>query len=660
MARPKNIQFYEIPISQLLPESREWLHEFHEHSKKLVDYMKAKGAGHTACHTTVSCLTELREYLLENDIPYSPDNARKWYDENINHTKGYQVTLHRLSDLFGEGGIQPVNAYPQAVPYTKRLNSLWKGLLSGFLKTLKLSASSAEQVRNCVARFLYHVQENGINTPSGISFEFLEMYCQTDGHRSKNSYARYIYAIGDILLFMADKGLCSYGLGWYPYFRMHGRIFKIQDLTKSQRNRLEKIRSESLDFSTERVAGLIPDFLENFSAAGYSESPCTTARFTLNNLLLFLEMHGFGYHKDIADIWLEHYRSINDSKGWKQARRVLRLFDMYIREGRFVLHPFFREKELLCDSLPVWCKAALYEYMESKAREGWEKSTLDMIRSSVTRFCRYLADLGLTGFSEVNADILKEFNLADKHQTAEGKNAYNGRIRKFIKFLERKEILPYGIHQGLMATAAPKEKIVVVLTQDEREVIDKKYKVDGISPVELRDRAIMMLGLKMGLRASDIVTIRLSDIDWNRQTLRIIQEKTDNEILLPLPTVVGNSIYLYLKKGRPNKKTSSDYLFIKNRVPYDSLCRGVCADALERLLPDRNVPGSAFHVTRKTYATDCLKKGIGKQGIADLLGHRDTQSLHHYLQFDEEKMRMCPLSLAETGLLMKGGRYGNL
>ena len=77
-----------------------------------------------------------------------------------------------------------------------------------------------------------------------------------------------------------------------------------------------------------------------------------------------------------------------------------------------------------------------------KKKEGWKKSTLNMIRSSVTRFCRFLADQGLTAFYEIKPEMLKKFNCCDKHRSFEGKNAYNGRIRKFIKFLEREGSVP--------------------------------------------------------------------------------------------------------------------------------------------------------------------------------------------------------------------------
>ena len=282
-----------------------------------------------------------------------------------------------------------------------------------------------------------------------------------------------------------------------------------------------------------------------------------------------------------------------------------------------------------------------------------------MIRSSVTRFCWYLAGLGLSSFSEITPGILKNFNIGDKHGSIEGKNAYNGRIRKFIRFLERNGNVPYGIHQALSGTSAEKEKIVVILSESEKEAIKQK-RFNSHSPIELRDTAMIMLGMRMGLRASDIVTIRITDIDWNRQTLRVLQEKTSQEILLPLPTDVGNAIYLYIRDGRPNGRTSSQYLFVKNKVPYDHISRNACRCALKRFLPHRDVPGSGFHVTRKTYATERLCSGVGKQGIADLLGQRGTQSLRHYLQLDGDRMHLCPISLSESGLLLKGGRYGTL
>ena len=120
--------------------------------------------------------------------------------------------------------------------------------------------------------------------------------------------------------------------------------------------------------------------------------------------------------------------------------------------------------------------------MTLKKKEGWKKSTLNMIRSSVTRFCRFLADQGLTAFHEIKPEMLKKFNRWDKHRSFEGKNAYNGRIRKFIKFLEREGSVPYGLHQALYNVSAAKEKLIVTLTEEEKGKIQQKQD-DCLSPM---------------------------------------------------------------------------------------------------------------------------------------------------------------------------------
>ena len=93
------------------------------------------------------------------------------------------------------------------------------------------------------------------------------------------------------------------------------------------------------------------------------------------------------------------------------------------------------DSPLLSDQLPEWCKEALTQFLDQKQREGKAESTVCMYRSAATRFCLFLVNEGITAFSQVDAGILKRFNLTDPHKTVEGKNAYNVRIRKFLFFL---------------------------------------------------------------------------------------------------------------------------------------------------------------------------------------------------------------------------------
>lgn len=110
-----------------------------------------------------------------------------------------------------------------------------------------------------------------------------------------------------------------------------------------------------------------------------------------------------------------------------------------------------------------------------------------------------------------------------------------------------------------------------------------------------------------------------------------------------MPTVVGNALFRYIMEERHPKGCAD--IFLSERAPYRPVSRQVCRSALDTALPDRKVEGSGFHVTRKTYATNLLRQGVGAGMVAEALGQRDTSSVHRYLSLDVERMRMCPLSM---------------
>lgn len=118
-----------------------------------------------------------------------------------------------------------------------------------------------------------------------------------------------------------------------------------------------------------------------------------------------------------------------------------------------------------------------------------------------------------------------------------------------------------------------------------------------------------------------------------------------------MPVSVGNAIFRYITKGRP--KSKSLHVFIHNRVPYDKLHPSACQRALEKTLPNRKVIASGFHVTRKTFASSLLSKGVRLNTIIDSLGHSSDSTVSKYLSLDEKRMQLCPLSLAETKISLK-------
>jgi site-specific recombinase XerD len=155
------------------------------------------------------------------------------------------------------------------------------------------------------------------------------------------------------------------------------------------------------------------------------------------------------------------------------------------------------------------------------------------------------------------------------------------------------------------------------------------------SPVGMRDRAILLLLARLGLRAGDIVRLRLQDIDWKDATIQV-SGKSRRQTRLPLSQEVGQAIVKYLQHARP--AACNDEVFLRTRAPFGPL-RSHCAVSV---LVDRAIRRSgvvrpargAAHLLRHSVASSMLRQGASLQEIADLLRHRSVETTQIYAKVD--------------------------
>ncbi|MBE3109967.1 MAG: tyrosine-type recombinase/integrase [Acidobacteria bacterium] len=163
---------------------------------------------------------------------------------------------------------------------------------------------------------------------------------------------------------------------------------------------------------------------------------------------------------------------------------------------------------------------------------------------------------------------------------------------------------------------------------------------DRTSPVGRRDRAILLLLARLGLRAADIVHLCLSDIDWRGAWIHVCG-KSRRHTRLPLTQEVGQAIVAYLEDGRP--RTDTNTLFLCCRAPvraFSSHCAiSVIVDrALRRAGVARPSRGAA-HLLRHSLATSMLREGASLQDIAAILRHRSIQTTQIYAKVDVTALR---------------------
>lgn len=153
-----------------------------------------------------------------------------------------------------------------------------------------------------------------------------------------------------------------------------------------------------------------------------------------------------------------------------------------------------------------------------------------------------------------------------------------------------------------------------------------------------RDRAILLLLSRLGLRGGDIVGMDLDDIDWRRGTLRV-RGKGRREVLLPLPQDVGDALLAHLQNRRVG---DSSRVFLTVQAPVQPFSSSSSVSSLVRVALKRagirNPPSRGAHLLRHSAATAMLRAGGSLDTIAAVLRHQSSDTTMHYAKVDLEML----------------------
>ena len=228
------------------------------------------------------------------------------------------------------------------------------------------------------------------------------------------------------------------------------------------------------------------------------------------------------------------------------------------------------------------------------------------------------------------------------HTFSAGKDATHA-LRSFLRFARLRGYISSDLAAAVPAVpgwsmasiprAMPMEVVRQVLAHSKRRR----------TPIGLRDRAILLLLARLGLRAREVVLLKLDDIDWRSGCLRI-QGKARQERPLPMPADVGEAIANYLRHGRPT--TSIREVFLCSRAPLrclggSSAVIRILHRALARagIVPERK----GTHQFRHALATEMLRKGLTLTEIGQLLRHRSPDATRRYAKVDLGSLRKVAL-----------------
>ena len=215
---------------------------------------------------------------------------------------------------------------------------------------------------------------------------------------------------------------------------------------------------------------------------------------------------------------------------------------------------------------------------------------------------------------------------------------YAQRLRPFFLFAEARGWCRAGLAAGIMAPRFMADETVPKGLRRE-DVLRLLASVQGDRPIDKRDRAILMLLVTYGLRAGEVAGLRLDDLDWENEVIRVRCPKPGRTHVWPLSPDVGNSILGYIREARPTSLGRS--LFFTSQAPIRPVGRKTLGKIVRDRLADIGIVTGrrGTHALRHAAAQHLLDQGMSMKVIGDFLGHRDPSSTTIYAKVNLAALR---------------------
>jgi site-specific recombinase XerD len=307
------------------------------------------------------------------------------------------------------------------------------------------------------------------------------------------------------------------------------------------------------------------------------------------------------------------------------------------------------KRRKLLPALPDYFERVLTDILANKERNSKaNKQQYDQI----SPFFRWLWERGHDDLSRVDEHIVREYMTDYSSRVSGGSLDIKRRaLKELFMFISEDGILSEQMSRLFLFSIPVAKKIRPLMKQDEIAAVLNL--IDRSTIRGKRDYAIILLAAVTGLRACDIAELTLDSIDWRSGEIRIIQEKTDKALALPLTTDAGKAIEEYVLNARPHSK--HEKIFLSTVAPFGPLHRATLNSNFQNYCIAAGLPSNkSFHSLRRGIATSMVIAGVSVITVAQTLGHRAIDSTKQYISLDSVHLKECALDF--SGIEIGGDR----
>ena len=334
----------------------------------------------------------------------------------------------------------------------------------------------------------------------------------------------------------------------------------------------------------------------------------------------------------IRELDIENKKIVND-----EILEIMALHSSYdeLIQLKKVLNDSFKEFDFLSQNLNINLDfnyendEVLEEFLVVKRVEGLAKTSLSRYENTMIRLFEY------TGkhYSEITHEDVKEF-LSELSRNGLSNVTLENYRRIFVSFFNT--ITDYGfIIRNPMKRVSPikcEKKIKEEFTNEEIELMR-----ESIPKHKYRDRAIFELLLSSGIRISELVSLNIKDLNFDKKTFKVIGKGSHERICY-----MGDRAKLFIENYLKTRDDNSPALFISQKKDEDGNPSRFTVSSIQRnikqLGDSLNIKAHP-HKFRRTFATKFLNKNMPIEQVQNLLGHESVATTMIYINVNQDMVK---------------------
>jgi len=387
----------------------------------------------------------------------------------------------------------------------------------------------------------------------------------------------------------------------------------------------------------------IDEFAEQLSEQGYSQ------QYACRKLQLVAELSHWLWQRDlgVTDLTVTKWKHFLRYRAWPQSGRngdaagLKAFFELLRRKGLVTAPPVEHIKKTAIDKLLD--NFSLYLRQERVLASG----TIANYAFFAKKFLAQRFRTGPVNLADLRAaEVMGSVQHLASSLNGKRANVLTSALRSFLRYARYQDFIQSDL-AACVPCVASWSIASIPKGLSNGEVNRALASCDRKSVIGRRDYAILLLLARLGLRAGEVVSLMLEDIDWEAGHLTV-RGKGNRIVQLPLPADVGKAVASYLKDGRPRSTHRS--VFLRTRAPAVRLTNSNSLGLIVKKALTHagiNVRRKGAHQFRHALATEMLGHGASLAEIGEILRHCNPQTTAIYAKVDLASLR--PLALPWPG-----------